>query len=562
LLSNIGEIGPSQTHVVTHGVPAAILESAPRLLIGAAFLATYVLLEWVSFLHEYKGVPVTPWNPGLGAVFALMLFAGARYGIVLFVGVAIAEIAVLRSSLSWPVIIGIAGIVTVGYAAMTVIARRVLAFDAGLNHLRDALLLLVGGGLGATIVAVFVSLLLIADAQLDLGDLPFAALPLLVGDLIGIAVVTPLTLRLVLRTPHLSARGLRVLAPEVALYVALVILLLWFILGTESTSGFKFFYLFFLPVVAAAVRHGLDGACLGLALTQLGLVGLLHRHGYDANVFTEFQVLMLVLTATGLTVGVVVTERRQAARAMQEVEARLRARETEAAQAARFTLVSGMASALAHEINQPMTAARALARAAQELLRAPNVNHARADGNLVNLVTQIDHAAGVVRRMRDFLRRGHPHVSTVDGRGMLVDALILVRAEATAKKIEIELDVPSELPPLYGDRIQLQQVVLNLVRNAMEALAGRTDGIVRLAVRRLDSPAAVEVRVADNGPGIEAELAARLFEPLTTSKPDGLGLGLSICASIVQLHGGRIWLQSGAAGATEFRFSLPLRQTP
>jgi len=507
-LSNIGEIGPSQTHVVTHGVPAAILESAPRLLIGAAFLATYVLLEWVSFLHEYKGVPVTPWNPGLGAVFALMLFAGARYGIVLFVGVAIAEIAVLRSSLSWPVIIGIAGIVTVGYAAMTVIARRVLAFDAGLNHLRDALLLLVGGGLGATIVAVFVSLLLIADAQLDLGDLPFAALPLLVGDLIGIAVVTPLTLRLVLRTPHLSARGLRVLAPEVALYVALVILLLWFILGTESTSGFKFFYLFFLPVVAAAVRHGLDGACLGLALTQLGLVGLLHRHGYDANVFTEFQVLMLVLTATGLTVGVVVTERRQAARAMQEVEARLRARETEAAQAARFTLVSGMASALAHEINQPMTAARALARAAQELLRAPNVNHARADGNLVNLVTQIDHAAGVVRRMRDFLRRGHPHVSTVDGRGMLVDALILVRAEATAKKIEIELDVPSELPPLYGDRIQLQQVVLNLVRNAMEALAGRTDGIVRLAVRRLDSPDAVEVRVADNGPGIEAELAA------------------------------------------------------
>ncbi len=561
-MSNIGEIGPSQTHVVTHGVPAAILESAPRLLLGAAFLAAYVLLEWLSFIHEYKGVPVTPWNPGLGAVFALMLFVGARYGIVLFVGVAIAEIAVLRSSLSWPIISGIAGIIAVGYAAMTVIARRGLAFDAGLNHLRDVLLLLVGGGLGATIVAVFVSLLLIADAQLDLGDLPFAALPLLVGDLIGIAVVTPLTLRLVLRTPHLSARGLRVLAPEVVLYVALVIVLLWFILGTESTSGFKFFYLFFLPVVAAAVRHGLDGACLGLALTQLGLVGLLHRHGYDANVFTEFQVLMLVLTATGLTVGVVVTERHQAARAMQEVEARLRARETEAAQAARFTLVSGMASALAHEINQPMTAARALARAAQELLRAPNVNHARADGNLVNLVTQIDHAAGVVRRMRDFLRRGHPHVSTLDGRGMLVDALILVRAEATAKKIEIELDVPSELPPLYGDRIQLQQVVLNLVRNAMEALAGRTDGIVRLAVRRLDSPDAVEVRVADNGPGIEAELAARLFEPLTTSKPDGLGLGLSICASIVQLHGGRIWLQSGAAGATEFRFSLPLRQTP
>ena len=80
--------------------------------------------------------------------------------------------------------------------------------------------------------------------------------------------------------------------------------------AAEPASGFKFFYLLFLPVVVAAVRHGLDGACIGLAITQLGLVGLLHRYGYDADAFTEFQMLMLVLTATGLVVGVVVTERR------------------------------------------------------------------------------------------------------------------------------------------------------------------------------------------------------------------------------------------------------------
>jgi len=207
-----------------------------------------------------------------------------------------------------------------------------------------------------------------------------------------------------------------------------------------------------------------------------------------------------------------------------------------------------------------MTAARALARAIQELLRAPDTDHARTDGNLTNLVAQIDHAAGVVRRMRDFLRRGHPHVSTIDGLGMLEDALILVRAQASARTIEIMLDVPPELPLLHGDRVQLQQVILNLVRNAMEALAGRTDGIVRITVRRRDD--CVEISVADNGPGIEPTLAARLFEPLTTSKPDGLGLGLSICASIVQLHGGRIWLHSGEPGATEFRFSLPLQRAP
>lgn len=566
-MQNIGNIeGVRASANVAHALRARVATGGglPQLLTAAAFLAAYVLLEWVSFIHEYKGVPVTPWNPGLGAVFALMLFSGARYAAILFVGVIIAEIAVLRSSLSWPVILGIAAIIALGYAAMTAIARHVLAFDAGLSRLRDVVLLLAGGSFGATIVALLVSLLLVADAQLDLGDLLFAAVPLFVGDLIGIAVVTPLTLRLVLRTPHLSLPTLRTLGPEVMLYAAVVTLSLWLILGTEGATGFKYFYVLFLPVVIAAVRHGLDGACLCLALTQLGLVGLLHRHGYDASVFTEFQVVMLVLTATGLTVGIVVTERRQAARAVREVEARLRTKETEAAEAARFILASGMASALAHEINQPMTAARALARAAQENLRQPHADYARADSNLTTMIAQIDHAAGVVRRMRDFLRRGHPHVSTIDVNTMIEEALTLARAGSAGQGIRIDFDAAGDLPSIYGDRVQLQQVILNLVRNAVDALtaSGRRDGWIRIATSRLDEPARVEIGIMDNGPGIDEALAHRIFDPLTTSKPDGLGLGLSICASIMQLHGGRLWLQSGAAGATEFRCSFPLKQAP
>jgi two-component system sensor kinase FixL len=126
----------------------------------------------------------------------------------------------------------------------------------------------------------------------------------------------------------------------------------------------------------------------------------------------------------------------------------------------------------------------------------------------------------------------------------------------------MEIDVPDDLQPVYGDRVQLEQVVLNLTRNAMEAIAesGRADGRIRLSARRSERPNEIEICVADNGPGIDANLVGRLFEPLTTSKQEGLGLGLAICASIVEAHGGRIWLQSHAAGATEFRFSLPLRQ--
>jgi signal transduction histidine kinase len=528
--------------------------------IAIAFLFAYVALEWVSFIHEYKGLPVTPWNPGLGVVFALMLYSGARYAVVLLAGVLVAEIAVLRTNLPWPFVIGVATVIAVGYGAVAFMVRRRL--DPGLDHLRDVLLLLAAGAVGAVLVAVFLSLLLIADEKLSLADVFVASGPLLVGDVIGIAVMTPLVLRFIFHIPHLSLQTLRAFAPEVALYVAVVLLFLWFIGLTESESGFKLFYLFFLPVVVAAIRYGLDGACLGLALTQFGLVGLLHLHGYDAAVFTEFQILMLVLTATGLTVGVTVNERRQADRAVREVEALLRSKEAEAEQAARFNLVSSMASALAHEINQPITAARALGRAAQHLLHSDSASHARVDDNLTTMIAQIDHAAGVVKRMREFLRRGEPHISTINVRTLIDDALTLTGTEASGAPIKIEVDAADSLPAVHADRVQLQQVILNLIQNSIDAIAasGRRDGRIRIAAALMDNPARVEISVSDNGAGIAPALAERLFEPLTTSKRDGLGLGLSICATIVQSHHGRLWLQSGAPGATEFRFWLPLQQ--
>lgn len=530
-------------------------------LLAAAVLAGYVLLEWVSFIHEHKGLPVTPWNPGLGLVFAFMVLGGPRYMAVLFLGAMAAEVAVLRSGLSWPVIVAISAIIAGGYGAVAMVVRRYLRIDIGLNYLRDVCLLLLAGAVAAVVVMTLLSVLLVADGQLDVSDVLMASRSLLVGDLIGIAVVTPLVLRLASQPPGMLQW--RRLAPDIALLGVIVVAALWAIVDPRMPAGIELFYWLFLPVVFVAVRHGTDGACVALGLTQLGLVGFLHRYNYDAATFTEFQMLMLVLSATGLIVGAVVTERRHADEAIQDIEARLRAKEAEAARAARFNLVSGMASALTHEINQPMTAVRALARSVQHIMRTPGGDLARADANLTTMITQIDHAAGVVRRMREFLRRGRPHISTVDVRSTLEEALALVRGEATARGIRIELDVSGELPPIFSDRIQFEQVVLNLIRNAIDAIAeaGQTDGCVRVIVRRRADPQRIEIAVRDNGPGIPGDLANRLFDPLTTSKDQGLGLGLPISVSIVEAHGGRLWLHSHAVGATEFRFSLPLDRT-
>ena len=524
-------------------------------------LAAYIFLEWVSFIHEYKGMPITPWNPGLGLVFGFIVLLGARYTAVLFAGTIIAEFGVLRSDLWWPIILALAAIAAGGYGLVAKVVRGYLRLDAGLNRLRDVILLLLSGAIGAALVAVLMSLLLLADERLDFADVLLAAGPLLIGDIIGIAVITPLTLQLVLHGQHLIDQiSLRV-SGELLLFVMFVISALWVIVSASEPNGSKLFYLTFLPVVLAALRYGLDGACIGLAITQVGLVGLLHRYGYEASAFAEFQLLMLVLSATGLTVGVIVTERQHSDETAREFERQLRAKEVDAAQAARFNLVSGTAAALAHEINQPMTAARALARSVQQLLHGSVLDLARIEINVANLITQVDHAGGVVRRMRDFLRRGQPHFSSIVVRELIVDAIVLIGPEAASKGINVTVEAPDNLPLVHGDAIQLQQVVLNLLRNAVEAIADARlpDGRISVIAQGLETPNRVEIAVVDNGPGIKAEVAERLFHPLATSKADGLGLGLSISASIVEAHGGRIWLGASGAGATEFRFSLPVQ---
>jgi two-component system sensor kinase FixL len=526
----------------------------------AGIVLAYVALEWISFIHEYKGLPLTPWNPGLGLVFAYLILVGSQYGIALFAGVIIAEVVVLKSDLEWPAIFGISAVVAAGYTSVATLIRKRFRFDVGLSHLRDVVILLAAAFIGSTLITLLLAAVLLTSGELGVGDIVLAAPAFIVGDVLGIAVTTPLVLRFARRWHERTLDLLVTRVPEFALFAVIIAIALWLIARTASANGYTLFYLLFFPVVVAAVRHGLDGACVALAATQFGLVGLLHYHGYDWRIFTELQVLMFVLTATGLIVGVVVSERKATERLARESEAKLKEKESELAYAARFSLVSGMATALAHEINQPMAAVRALARAVQEQLRSARSDLKRVDQNLTRMIAEIDLAGGILRHMRAFLRRGRPQMSTIDVPIMLEDTLVLIRPQASSKHIQIDLECASDLPCIHGDRIQLQQVVLNLVRNAVDAIieVNRTDARIRVTAQSSDDLASLEIGVLDNGPGIPTDRVDQLFRPLTTSKKEGLGLGLSISLAIVEAHGGRIWLHSGQSGATEFRLSLPL----
>ena len=172
---------------------------------------------------------------------------------------------------------------------------------------------------------------------------------------------------------------------------------------------------------------------------------LLQRYSFDAASFTEIQAKMFVLTATALSVGAVVSEREQAEGVrFRTPKSNSKGKEADAVRAGRFYLVSAMASALAHEINQPITAARAHARSVQQILRGTTPDLPRADRNLTTLVNQIDVAGNIVRRIREFLQRG-PLMSDVDIRGMLEDALVLIRPEAASAQISVDLVVEDNL---------------------------------------------------------------------------------------------------------------------
>jgi signal transduction histidine kinase len=399
-------------------------------------------------------------------------------------------------------------------------------------------------------------LLLLATRHYHLTDIGNTSVPLIVGDLIGIAVVAPLVLRIAARIERRPILAKETLSELVLLLVATAVILL-IVVRPPGPLGPSLFYLLFVPVVIAAVRHGIDGACIALAISQLGLVASLHWHGFELSRFTEYQVLMLVLTLTGLLVGGLVSERQAAHIDAEASRQRLLELEAQSARTARINMASGMAAALAHEINQPMTAARALGRSVQELMRSPKRDHGRIERNLSSMIEQIDHAGEVIKRMREFLRRGEPHISTLDMKVVLGEAAALLEPMVKSRNVRLRLDVPVGLPPVHGDRVQIRQVAINLIKNSIDAIPEEAEGRIDVSVRALDAGRWIEVGVQDNGPGIAAEQSDALFEPLNTSRPDGIGLGLSICKTIVQSHGGRIWLSSSLPGQTEFKFVLP-----
>ncbi len=505
---------------------------------AAIFAPCYVLLDWVSYIDPLGPFNITPWNPQPALAIVWMLLGGLIHAPVVFGTILLADTLVRDVPGGLGVTLPGALVLAAGYTGIAWVLGRLLRPSPNLHTLRQLTLfvLVIVPGTGA-IAGAFVGVLYVARVLVE--NVVLASwMRFWVGDAVGILVTAPLFLVVADAERRKSFRKLAASA-ETYLQAGLVAVALWLIFAGFGGDPSHHVFLLFLPLIWIAIRNGLPGAIVGVAIMQLGVVLGIHHHSLEALPVVELQALVAALTLTALYLGVMVDERERANEGLR--------------QSLRLAAAGEMAGAIAHEVNQPLTALTNYGRSGELLLQAGRT--AELSAVLAKMRDEAQRAAEVVRRLRDFFREGTTRLEEV----RVSDLLEAARSSATALKPGpgVALQVTSEegLPNLLVDRLQIEVVLRNLVTNAVEAVAASAaKGEISLRAEREDRNR-LRIVIVDSGPGISVSDRERVFDPFVSGKPSGMGLGLSVSRAIAEAHGGSLDSRPGPHG--EFHLVLP-----
>lgn len=246
-----------------------------------------------------------------------------------------------------------------------------------------------------------------------------------------------------------------------------------------------------------------------------------------------------------------ISERQRTRQRLQELQAEL-------SHVSRLTEMGQMASSLAHEVNQPLAAASNYLQAARRLhVQHGQPGEERLDEALRLATGQIERASQIVRRLRTFLKKGEPELHAEDVVKLIEESSAIALVGARERDVTVRLQPAAQLPPVLVDKVQIQQVVVNLMRNAVEAMEHSPRRELTVTAEQTACGRQIIVRVIDTGPGLAPAVVERLFQPFVTTKSHGMGVGLSICRSIIAGHGGELRAQTNPEGGTIFSFTLP-----
>ena len=270
---------------------------------------------------------------------------------------------------------------------------------------------------------------------------------------------------------------------------------------------------------------------------------------------SETILIALIVLLQATVIGLLLRQRHVRREALVQAERQ----RVELTHASRLSMVGELSASIAHEINQPLSAIHMNASVGEEMLDSANPRLTEIREILGDIRRDDERASEVITKLRELLQKRGVEMVSIDINDALKGILQLLGVTARHRDMFIRIEYGSGLPPIRGDRVQLQQVVMNLVMNAIEAMADSPPARRTVVVSTAERPEGwIEVAVSDGGPGIAPDAAESLFDPFFTTKREGMGLGLSISRTIVQSHGGRIWLETRPDGAT-FRFTLPVQ---
>jgi signal transduction histidine kinase len=381
------------------------------------------------------------------------------------------------------------------------------------------------------------------------------------GDALAHLIVTPVLLFLVSGSWKNQPRPTQGQQAEFALVTAGLVVAGWIGLHTESVPLGWDEARFYAPIPFlfwAAIRFGMFGAAGSITIiaflavqTAISGDGLFAGQSPDETALA-LQHFLILRAAPVCLVAILVEQKRQA-------EAETQKQRAELALVSRVSTMGQLASALAHEINQPLCAILRNAEAGELILKQAQPDYEEIRAIFSDIRTDDKRAGEVIERMRSLLKRRQLGIEPLSVQTLLEQVAVLMRPELRLRHITLRVDLPADLPPVGGDRVHLQQVLINLLMNGADSMSDAPAGQRQLEIRAiLAADGLVEVAVRDNGHGIPEDKLDGLFEPFFTTKPNGMGMGLAISKTIVESHGGRIWARNNSEGGATVRFTLKI----
>lgn len=510
----------------------------PTGVVVISFVAGYLLLAWGGQLAANRGWNLAVWNlaPPFGIYFLLRFRWGALPAVcsaIFFstwlLGDRDSEFlsALMRALLQ-----------TAGYATIAWSFRKWLPDSDMFEDRRGLVIWSVIVILGALLLGL-IDFVLVASDGMGQAQNPT---DVLVGgwltNAIGIYLTMPLLARLF--DENLRRAFLRLwLELETWSYLGLSLVALWIAFFFDSEANYR--YLLLLPVVWAASRQGMGGAVLSVTVLQIGLFAIGMLKMPDATLLFELQMRAFLLALVAFLIGIAVDDYRRAAANLRHT--------------LRLAAAGEMAAALAHELNQPLTALTAYGAACKHLMKDVDEND-RLYQVISSMLREADRAAAVVSRLRDFFRNGALRLETVS-LGELIDAALeSFRPISLQNRVKLSIgNFPREIF-LKGDRVQLDVVLRNMLSNAFDAVTELPDEARWVALSVTLEGGNVVIEIADGGAGPDLSQVSQIFEPFVSTKSSGLGLGLAMSRAIAEAHGGSLSVHMVGHGC--FRLSLPM----